>query len=308
MQIIEAKKLKKIFGKISAVDDVTFSVDQGEIFGFLGPNGAGKTTTIRLITGFLTPDSGKALIGGIDIGENPLEAKKKIGVIPEMGNVYEDLSARQNILLTGKFYGIPAPDLKKKTENLLRKFEIYDRKDDKVQKLSKGLKQRVNIASALVHDPEVLFLDEPTSGLDVRSQRLIRSIIKDMKERGTTVFLTTHHIEEANRLCERVAIINKGRIVALDTPEQLKKTFEAVQSVKVSFNQMVDKETIRAGNLVNKIEKSGDKFRIFTNNPDGVVKYLIHLAENKNLEILSLDILNPTLEDAFVEFTGGDNA
>lgn len=201
---IGVTSLTKTFNGLEAVDNIGLHVRKGEFFGFLGPNGAGKTTTIRMLTGLLTPDSGDIFIDGVDIRKNPIKAKMKIGVIPEMGNIYVDLTAKQNIILSGRFYGISKKELEKKTDALLDQFELYERKDDIVKTFSKGMKQRVNIASAIVHDPEILFLDEPTSGLDVQSQRLIKNIIKQMNQRGTTIFLTTHNIEEANILCERV--------------------------------------------------------------------------------------------------------
>jgi ABC-2 type transport system ATP-binding protein len=206
------------------------------MFGFLGPNGAGKTTTIRMLTGLLTPDSGDIFIDGVDIKRNPIKAKMKMGVIPEMGNVYVDLTAKQNIILSGKFYGIPRRDVGRRADSLLEQFELYERRDDHVKTFSKGMKQRINIASAIIHNPQILFLDEPTSGLDVQSQRLIRGIIRQMNQEGTTIFLTTHNIEEANILCERVGIINKGKMAAIDRPEKLRRTFEETQSVEISFD------------------------------------------------------------------------
>jgi len=234
-KVIEVTKLTKKFGNVTAVNQISFSVSEGEIFGFLGPNGAGKTTTIRMLTGLLTPDSGDIFIDGLDIRKNPIKAKMNMGVIPEMGNVYVDLTAKQNIILSGRLYGIPKRELERIADTLLSQFELYERKDDLVKTFSKGMKQRVNIASAIVHSPEILFLDEPTSGLDVQSQRLIKNIVKEMNHKGTTVFLTTHNIEEANILCERVGIINKGEIAAIDTPERLRRAFEETQSVAISF-------------------------------------------------------------------------
>ncbi len=233
--VIAVRGLTKRFGSITAVNNISFSVTKGEIFGFLGPNGAGKTTTIRMLTGLLTPDAGDIFIGGIDIQKHPIAAKMNMGIIPEMSNVYVDLTAKQNVILAGRFYGMPRRELETRADRLLQQFELYERRDDHVETFSKGMKQRVLIASALVHIPEILFLDEPTSGLDVHSQRLIRTIITEMNAHGTTIFLTTHNIEEANLLCDRVGIINQGTIAAIDAPEQLKRTFQQTQSVEVSF-------------------------------------------------------------------------
>jgi len=302
-EVIKVSELTKRFGKVIAVNQTTFSVNKGEIFGFLGPNGAGKTTTIRMLTGLLTPDSGDIFIDGVDIRKNPIKAKMKIGVIPEMGNIYVDLTAKQNIILSGRFYGISKRELDKKADSLLEQFELYERKDDPVKTFSKGMKQRVNIASAIVHNPEILFLDEPTSGLDVQSQRLIKNIIKQMNQRGTTIFSTTHNIEEANILCERVGIINKGKIAAIDTPERLKRTFEETQSVEISFDKQIDADLIEESRLVSRTEKLGDKWRLYTDNPDRLVKYLAKFAQEHDLIFTSMEICGASLEDAFVKLT-----
>jgi ABC-2 type transport system ATP-binding protein len=302
-KIIKVNKLKKKFGNITAVDQISFDIDKSEIFGFLGPNGAGKTTTIRMLMGLLTPDSGSIFIDGINLRENLIQAKMKIGVIPEMGNVYVDLTAKQNVLLSGKFYGIPQAELNKKADTLLDKFDLYGKRDNSVKTFSKGMKQRVNIASALVHDPKILFLDEPTSGLDVQSQRLIKNIIKERNHKGTTIFLTTHNIEEANILCERVGIINKGKIAAINTPERLKETFKEIQSVEVSFNKRINTDLIKGSELISRIEKLGTKWKLYTNEPDKLVKYLTKFAQEHNLVFSSIEICKASLEDAFVKLT-----
>ncbi|MCK4339733.1 MAG: ATP-binding cassette domain-containing protein [Candidatus Cloacimonetes bacterium] len=301
--VIEANALTKRFGNVTAVNHVTFSVNEGEIFGFLGPNGAGKTTTIRMLTGLLTPDSGDAFIYGINIKKNPIKAKMKMGVIPEMGNIYVDLTAKQNITLAGRFYGIHRKKLEKRANSLLEQLELYDRRDDLVRTFSKGMKQRVNIASAIVHNPEILFLDEPTAGLDVQSQRLIKNIIKQMNQQGTTIFLTTHNIEDANQLCGRVAIINQGKIVIIDRPERLRRTFETTQSVEISFDKSIDNSLIEKSGRVNKVERLGDKWKLYTDNPDKLVKYLARFAQDQDLTIVSMEICGASLEDAFVKFT-----
>ena len=300
---IQVMNLTKHYGELLAVDHISFKVKRGEIFGFLGPNGAGKTTTIRMLTGLLTPDSGDVFIDGLDIRRNPIKAKTKLGVIPEMGNIYIDLSARQNIVLAGKYYGIPGKELKKKADSLLDQFGLFERRNDLVRTFSKGMKQRVNIASAIAHNPEILFLDEPTAGLDVQSQRMIRDIINQMNQRGTTIFLSTHNIEEANKLCERVGIINKGKIATIDRPEKLRKTFEESRSVEVSFDKSIDNGLMEKSNLVNKIERWGDKWKLFTDNPDKLVKYLAKLAEAHKLIIVSMEICGASLEDVFVKLT-----
>ncbi len=303
MCIIRVEHLQKRFGSIAAVDDVSFDVESGEIFGFLGPNGAGKTTTIRMLTGFLIPDSGDVFIRGVNMRESPIRAKMKMGVIPEMGNVYVDLTAKQNIVLSGRFYGISKGELDRIADDLLERFELSERRDNPVKTFSKGMKQRVNIASAIVHSPEILFLDEPTSGLDVQSQRLIKDIIKEMNQRGTTIFLTTHNIEEANVLCDRVGIINRGKIAAIDTPERLRRAFEETQSVEISFDKPIDGSLIGESGMVSRVEKIGDKWKLYTDNPDRLVKYLAKFAEDRDLAFTSMEICGASLEDVFMKLT-----
>ena len=302
-KVIEVRELTKRFGKVTAVNQISFSVNEREIFGFLGPNGAGKTTTIRMLTGILIPDSGDVFIDGVDIRRDPIKAKMKMGVIPETGNIYVDLTAKQNIILVGRFYRISMRELDKRADSLLEQLELYDRKDDLVRSFSKGMKQRVNIASAIVHNPDILFLDEPTPGLDVQSQRLIRNIINQMNQKGTTIFLTTHNIEEANQLCGRVAIINKGEIVVIGRPERLRRTFKTAQSVEISFHKSIDDSLLRKSNLVNRIERLGDKWKLYTDDPDKLVKYLGQFAQDQDLTIVSMEICRASLEDAFVKFT-----
>jgi ABC-2 type transport system ATP-binding protein len=222
MNAIQADHLIKRFGFVTAVNDVSLAVREGEIFGFLGPNGAGKTTTMRLLTGVLTPESGAVQINGIDIHRHPLEAKMQMGVIPESSTVYGDLSAEQNLQLSGQMYGMPRARREERIEELLTRMALFEKRHVPVRTFSKGMKQRVSIACAIIHRPHVLLLDEPTSGLDVQSRRLVIETIRDMNEQGSTIFLTTHNIEEANTLCQTVCFINKGKIVAQDSPDRLK--------------------------------------------------------------------------------------
>ncbi|WAC05284.1 MAG: ATP-binding cassette domain-containing protein [Methanoregula sp.] len=304
MTAIEALRLFKNFNGVKAVNDVSLAVKEKEIFGFLGPNGAGKTTTIRLLTGVLTPDSGTARIGGIDIHRHPLDAKMLMGVIPESSNVYGDLSAEQNLHLTGKFYGLPRDVRSQRISETLARLGLYERRTDPVRTFSKGMKQRVSIACAIIHRPPVLFLDEPTSGLDVQSRRLVTDTIRHMNQQGSTIFLTTHNIEEANSLCETVCIINRGNVVATGRPEQLKKTFDTTQSVEVSFDRNVGKELFK-NEAIEKAEPFGDKWRLYTTNPDGVVRFVSTLAEREHLTITSIATPGPSLEEAFVKLTEG---
>jgi ABC-2 type transport system ATP-binding protein len=304
MNALQVEHLTLTYGSFTAVDNISFEVGDGEFFGFLGPNGAGKTTTIRSLTGVLTPHAGNVLIGGINIAKHPLRAKMMMGAIPENSTVYGDLSAQQNMLLTGKFYGLHRDVREQRTEEILTRLGLWDRRSEPVRTFSKGLRQRVSIACAIVHHPHILIVDEPTSGLDVASRRLVIETIRQLNEEGSTIFLTTHNIEEANTLCETVCIINKGKIVAKDSPEQLKKTFDTTRSVEVSFDRKVTKDLFVAEGIT-RAEQIGDKWRLFTDNPDHVVKYIATCAAREHLTITSMTTSGPSLEEAFVRLTGG---
>jgi ABC-2 type transport system ATP-binding protein len=221
MKAIDVLDLTRNFNGLCAVDHISFSVEPGEIFGFLGPNGAGKTTTIRMLTGQLRPTSGTAYVMGYGVGLDQSKLKSQIGVVFEYQNLYERLSARDNLNFSARLYGVP----KRRVDEVLSLVGLRDRARDQVKKYSNGMKQRLLIARALLHEPKILFLDEPTLGLDPGVARDIRTLIANLRSQGVTIFLTTHYMEEADRLSNRVAIIDQGKIAALDTPENLKKRF-----------------------------------------------------------------------------------
>lgn len=239
-QALTAEGLTRRFGERVAVDHASFSVAAGEVFGFLGPNGADKSTTARMLTGFLAPTEGRALIVGIDVARQPSRARRRIGVVPEEANVYADLTVRQNILLMAELHGVASSDRERRCNDLLRTFDLEERSQQKGRQLSKGLRQRLMLCMASVSDPEILFLDEPTSGLDVASTHMIRYEIGRLnRERGMTVFITTHNMEEADQLCHRVAIMNQGRIAAIDKPAALRDRVASRRSVVVTFAGLI---------------------------------------------------------------------
>lgn len=221
MKAIEVKDLTRDYNGLRAVDGINFAIEPGEIFGFLGPNGAGKTTTIKMLTGQLRPTSGNAQVMGCDVVEDRQQLKPQIGVVFDSQNLYERMSARDNLRFYARLYRVK----KARMEKVLTQVGMTDRAQDKIETYSTGMKQRILIARALLHEPEVLFLDEPTRGLDPNVARDIRSIVTKLADQGMTVFLTTHYMEEADQLSNRVAIIDQGRIVALDTPETLKAEY-----------------------------------------------------------------------------------
>jgi len=306
---VEIKDLSKHFGELLAVDRISLEVRKREIFGFLGPNGAGKTTTIRILTGVIKPDGGTASIMGYDVRKQSLQAKQVISVVPETSNVYIDLTAWQNLMLIGELYGIAKKDRFERAEILLGKFELYQRRNQVARGFSKGMKQRLMLCMALLTRPSVVFLDEPTAGLDVKSARLMRDIIRRFNEEGTTVFLSTHNMEEANQLCDRIAIINHGRIAAIDTPENLRMKSSGLKSIEVSFNKLVSVDVMGRLSNVAQAKKMGDKIRLYTDEPQIVIESLLAYAHSQKLVINSLNTLAPTLEEVFVKLTekqGGD--
>jgi len=303
---IEVSDLTKYYGDLCAVDHVNFEVRKGEIFGFLGPNGAGKTTTIRMLTGISIPTEGTANIMGYDIQRHPIEAKEQMGIVPDVSNVYNELSAWDNLIFTGKLYDMPKTSRKSRAEELLKMFGLYERRREKVQGFSRGMKRRICIAMALMNRSGILFLDEPTSGLDVQSVLIIRDLIRNLNQQGLTIFLTTHNIDEASQMCDRVAIINHGKIVAIDTPEKLKRTLESLQSVEVAFetappNALKELEKLPE---VSRVVKEGDKFRFFTRDPPTVLDSLWKYSQDNNLELITVNTVGPSLEDVFVKLTG----
>jgi ABC-2 type transport system ATP-binding protein len=304
---INAKQLTKYYGDFLAIDQISFTVEHGEIFGFLGPNGAGKSTTIRMLTGISLPSSGSAEIMGYDIVKNPVSAQALMGIVPDISNIYTTLTAWQNLDFTGKLYGIPKTKRDKKNKELLERFELFDRKDEKVEGFSRGMRRKICIAMALVNDSKILYLDEPTSGLDVKSVRGIRSLIRMLNDEGLTVFLTTHNLEEANQMCDRIAVINRGRIVATDSPERLKGAIKRSQSIELSFKEnRIDSELLRNFSEVIDIQKIGDKVRIITSSPEESLKDIFTWVNEEGLSILSINTKGPSLEEAFLEITGSE--
>jgi len=274
---------------VCAVDGIEFAVREGEVFGFLGPNGAGKTTTIRMLTGLTRPTSGSARVVGFDLATEVTHIKKRIGVVPEMSNLYDELSACDNLVFAMQLYGVPRRERQARAEELLRRFRLTEKRDVPFAKLSRGMKRALTVAAALAHRPPLLFLDEPTTGLDVMSARNLRQMIADLRNEGVTVFMTTHYLEEAERLCDRLAIIVRGRIVALDTVDGLKARVQrraAVEAVLADDRGGV--ETVR----------------FESDDISAALQAAVAEARAAGRHVLSVNTLQPTLEDVFVDLTG----
>ena len=307
---IDVNSLTRHYGELVAVDHISFIVERGEIFGFLGPNGAGKTTTVRMLTGYIPPTGGTALVDGHDIVTEPTRARQHIGVVPEEANVYVDLTVWQNMMLMAKLHGVSRARRMQRGRELLVLFGLGDRLRQKGRALSKGLRQRLMLCMALVSDPAILFLDEPTSGLDVASAKLIRELIVNMNREGKmTIFLTTHNIEEADKLCHCVAIIDRGCIAAIDTPEALRGAVESRRSVEVVFSggALKASELIGLSDDAEVTEIKGG-FRVYGREPGRIAQEIVTRAGAGGVCIDAIRTLEPSLEDVFLHITGGHGA
>jgi len=305
--VVDVQGLVKHFDGVTAVAGISFAVQSGELFGFLGPNGAGKTTTVRLLTGVLEPTKGTAAIQGHDIRSQSLLSRAHIAVVPEEANVYLDLSVWQNIMLMAELYGIPNKQRTRKAVELLDLLGLTERSKQKARTLSKGLRQRLMLCTALVTEPEILFLDEPTSGLDVQSKQIIHQIIRQLNSKRLTVFLTTHNMDEAEKMCSRVAIINNGQIAAIDTPEGLRSAVRSRQFVEVSFSgQLPILEELRSLHGVSSVDFTDNTIRLYSKAPGQTAAEVVYFARSKNIEIEQLCTKKPSLEEVFLYFTSQD--
>ena len=294
--MIKAERVEKSFDGKKVLKGISFRVKRGEIFGFLGPNGAGKTTTVRILTGLIKPNSGRVFVRGFDVTKNPVKVRERIGVLPEIANVYPDLTAWQNITLACSLYGIDKKVAERRCERLLKEFGIYERRNSKVRTFSKGMKQRLMFCIALVCEPEIVFLDEPTSGLDVASARMLRRKILELRDTGVTVFLTSHNMDEVDILCDRVAIIKDGRIIAEDSPDGIKELVGGDIAVEVKFDRDV--------NFFGR--KVGDRYIVYTKDPNETICKIVEFAKEKGVKILSINTRTPSLEEAFIKILGGE--
>lgn len=297
---ITVKNLTKIYGEQKAVDDISFTVNKGEIVGFLGPNGAGKSTTMKMITGYLQPDAGEITVTGIDVTKEPLAAKKKVGYLPESNALYYDMYVKEYLDFIADIHHVP--NKKEAINKVIEQVGLTKEKAKKVGQLSKGYKQRVGLAAALLHNPEVLILDEPTSGLDPNQIVEIRNVIKE-QGKDKMVLFSSHILQEVEAICDRVIIINKGKIVADDKLSNLQKT-SSTNIVKVSFKEALETEWLRrlqAVKAVNKIDTYN--WTLETGQPETVRKQLLQLAIEHNLNIVSLQSENKSLEEVFRQLT-----
>jgi ABC-2 type transport system ATP-binding protein len=303
---IAVEGLTKLFGDVRAVADASFTIRKGELFGFLGPNGAGKTTTINMLTGLARPDEGTIRVGGIDCTKRPRAAQHLMGVVPDESNLYPELTGFQNLCFCGALYGLGKRVRETKAHELLERFGLREAADRKFAGYSKGMKRKLTIAAGIIHNPPILFLDEPTTGIDVASARQIRQLIADLHRAGTTIFLTTHYIEEAERLCDRIAFIVSGRVVRIDTVEHLLQPVKERHIVQISYSNPMDDIQGKLSAKFPDLEfKSLFRGLISVEADEPVhVGPLVRFLEEQGAEVTEARRLRPSLEDVFVRITG----
>ena len=307
MSDIEVDQITKRFGDFTAVDGISFSVEHGEIFALLGPNGAGKSTLIRMLTTLLPATSGTATICGNDVVKEADAVRRLIGVIPQAMTSDMELSVEENLLIYAKLYGVPRERRKRLMTDLIEAVELTKWKDKPVKNLSGGMRRRVEIARGLVHEPRVFFLDEPTTGLDPVSRVAVWEMLRQLKEtRDLTVLITTHYMDEADKLCDRIAIIDHGKLVALDSPMKLKASISGSNILEVSFPTTPAgwEDRLKALPEVEAVSGHDNVFRVATRNGPATTMALLEAAAQINLPVHSLSVQSTTLDDVFVHYTG----
>jgi len=307
--IVEVEQLRKTYGELAAVNRVSFEVFPGEIFGFLGPNGAGKTTTILILTTLLKPSAGRAVVCGQDIARHPARVRAAVGYVSQEIAVDEFLTGRENLWLHGKFYHIPSQELERRIAEAARMVDLTDRLGDLVGTYSGGMRKRLDIAEGLLHRPQLIFLDEPTLGLDIQTRRKIWDYIRQLRQEGLTVFLTTHYMEEADQLCDRVAILDRGELMALDSPQNLKAKLGG-DVITVGLTDSSEAACQRARELfagldwVRRVEAHPQGLVLISRDGDATIPRLIQAASGSGLEIASVTLKRPSLDDVFLTYTG----
>ena len=302
--MIEVSNLRKTFDTIEALKGISFNIPQGECYGLLGPNGAGKTTTISIMSTLIEPNEGKVTIAGYDLKKYPLECKKNIGVVTQEIALYNELSAYDNLLFWGGIYNVPKQELKGHIDEIVNLLGLTDRKNDKVKTYSGGMKRRINIASALLHRPKILFMDEPTVGIDPQSRNLIFEVVEKLHKEGMTIVYTTHYMEEAERLCDRVGIIDNGEIIAQGTLNELRTSGSMKETVVISFTNLTDERYTAIVNDWKDLQRFDDTVHFYSMNIQGDLSKIILKCNEVGLDIMHIDIRKINLETIFLSLTG----
>jgi ABC-2 type transport system ATP-binding protein len=307
MNAIDVRQIVKKFGDFTAVNGITFGVEEGEIFGLLGPNGAGKSTLIRMLVTLLAPTSGTAIVNGFDVTKQADGVRHSIGVIPQAMTSDLELSVAENLIIFAKLYGVPRAKREKLIDSLLEAVELTQWRDAQVKNLSGGMRRRVEIARGLVHEPRIFFLDEPTTGLDPVSRVNVWEMLQKIKsERDLTILITTHYMDEADKLCDRIAIVDHGDLKALDSPLKLKASIPGKNSLEVSFSATPPDWQERLSRLpgVEDVTAHDTVFRIATGNGPATTLALMEAAADARIAVQSLSVQSTTLDDVFVHYTG----
>jgi ABC-2 type transport system ATP-binding protein len=306
MHVIKTAQLTKRFGSLVAVDHVSFTVEEGEIFGFLGPNGAGKTTTINMLTTLLNPTEGSAEVGGLDVEKQDSKVREIVGLVPQDITVDDDLTGMENMMLHARLYHVPKQTAKDRTNEALSLVGLTDAANRRVETYSGGMRKRLELAEGLIHYPKVLFLDEPTLGLDVQTRVVMWNYIKKLRdEHKITIFLTTHYMEEADVLCNRIAIIDHGKIVALDTPQNLKDSLGG-DVIELEFDRISDSqiETLKEMPLVKDVKKIGEAYMVKVPKGEKALPEIMENLLKMKLKISRVSLVKPSLDQVYLEYTG----
>ena len=306
MGIVSVTNLKKAYGDFTAVDGISFDIEQGEIFGFLGPNGAGKTTTINMLIGLCRPTSGTIFIDGIDGIKDIKKVQSIIGVVPDESNLYDEMDGFDNLCFCASLYGMRKETREKRANELLEWFGLKNAGKRPFRAYSKGMRHKLTIAAGIIHYPKILFLDEPTTGIDVESARQIRSLIMDLKRQGTTVFLTTHYIEDAQRICDRIAFIVNGKIVKSGTVEELMENADHEHIIKLTLNDNANgiKTELQHHFPALRIEVREGNACIISSPERIALSPILQYLDSKGISVFEAREIRPTLEDVFVKVTG----
>lgn len=295
--------------EVVALDGITFEIERGEFFGLLGPNGAGKTTTIGVLTTRVRPTSGLALIEGIDVARDPVAVKRRIGVVPQANNLDRSLTGRENLLFHAEYFGIPRLERERRARELLERFQLAERADEKPNAYSGGMAQRLKIARALMHDPAILFLDEPTTGLDPQARRAIWDLLIELNTRGQTILLTTHYMEEADQLCRRIAILDHGKLLAVDSPSGLKALIPGGYLIELQVRSGDERMRSFQQNLrdlpgVVEVQGHDGTVCMYTDKAEGLLVQAIRLAAEHGVMVTDAHVEEPSLENLFLHLTG----
>jgi len=306
MDAIVVENLRKEYNGVLALKDVSFNVREGEIFGLLGPNGAGKTTLTNAIAGVIKPSSGRIIIYGVEMRENTYNVKRRIGFCPQETTLYEDLNAIENLMFYAGLYGVSRREARKKALELLDFVDLKKEAKKLVAKYSGGMKRKLNLACALIHDPDILLLDEPTVGFDPASRHEVWDKINELKKAGKTIVLTTHYMDEADRLSDRVAIMNEGEIIAIDTPENLKKTVGELSIIEVEFYEKVSgvEDKLAEYSENRKVLSKEKSVRVYVKDANAMLPRIVEECIKFGARISRVDVSEPTLEDVFLKLTG----